>query len=39
MNIDEFIEHTKEKARLSFAVHEHREICKFDNPELLESEE
>lgn len=28
----------KQTGSLSFAVHEHRGICKFDNPELLESE-
>lgn len=32
----EKLSHMKQAGSLSFAVHEHREICKFDNPELLE---
>jgi hypothetical protein len=29
----------KYKGAVSFSVNEHRGFCKFDNPELLESEE
>ncbi len=34
----EKLSYMKQAGSLSFTVHEHREICKFDNHELLESE-